>query len=196
MAKKKKVKKASKKATKRAIKKKARKPVRKIVRSKSRAKTKVQAVKAPKEKLLGKVDHYYDKISVAAINVLAPFKVGDFIHLKGHTTDFVQRVDSLQIEHASVDKVKKGDDVGIKVKEFVRPHDQVYLSNEKALGAQPPQPVKAKVVQQPMFPALQPPKPLTAAPAKPIAPAAKPVPTKPLPEGQADPYQDKKFFSF
>jgi putative protease len=99
-----------------------------VVKKKAAGKVKAKAKpKVKKEKLLGKVMHYFDKISVAAIQVSAPFKVGDVIHIKGHTTDFEQPVDSIQIEHESVQKVKKGDDIGIKVKELVREHDGVYL---------------------------------------------------------------------
>ena len=54
--------------------------------------------KKPTEKVLGMIDHYFGKIGVAAIKMKAPVKVGDVIHIKGHTTDFVQRVDSIQIE--------------------------------------------------------------------------------------------------
>jgi hypothetical protein len=188
MAKKKKTKKAAKKATKKVIKKKVKKPAKKIVKA-----------KAPKEKLLGRVEHFFDKISVAAISVKAPFKVGDVIHIKGHTTDFAQRIASMQMEHQDVQKVKKGDDIGIKVKDFVRQHDFVYLSDDKALTAVKPsqtvQPVKAKVVQQPMFPILQTPKSVTAAPAKPVQ--AMPTPAKPVqPQPKADPYENKKFFNF
>ncbi len=95
--------------------------------------------KKPKEKMLGMVDHYFGKIAVAAIKVKAPIKVGDVIHVQGHTTDFVQKVDSIQIEHQSVPLAKKGDDIGIKVKEHVREHDVVYLAAEQAVAptAQP-----------------------------------------------------------
>lgn len=190
----KKTRKAAPKKAKKLAKKKAVKPARKVKKAKA----------APKEKLLGKVEHYFDKIMVAAISVKAPFAVGDILHIKGHTTDFVERLESMQIEHQNVAKVKKGDDVGIKVKGVAREHDLVYLTDEKALKAQPAQPVAAKTFQQPMFPTLAPQQPKTLAPAKPFQPAplAKPVPPKPAvqpkPPAQpkADPYENKKFFSF
>jgi hypothetical protein len=201
MPKKKKLKKVAAKKAKKPIKKKVLKVAKKV---KAKSKPKVQAIKAPKEKLLGRVEHFFDKISVAAISVKAPFRVGDVIHIKGHTTDFIQKIDSMQMEHQDVQAVKKGDDIGIKVKDFARQHDFVYLSNEKALTAVKPgqivQPVKPKVVQQPMFPALQPQKPAAAVPAKPLqaVPVPKPVQPKPQPQVQpkADPYENKKFFSF
>lgn len=101
-----------------------------VIKKKAKTKAKAKAPAKPKvkkEKKLGEVEHYFDKISVAAIKVKAPFKVGDVIHIKGHTTDFDQPVISMQIEHVQVQKVKKGDDVGIKVKELVREGDGVFL---------------------------------------------------------------------
>ena len=53
-------------------------------------------------------------------------RVGDKILIKGHTTNFEQIIDSMQIEHKSVDKAEKGQSVGIKVKDRVRPNDVVY----------------------------------------------------------------------
>lgn len=78
------------------------------------------------EKPVGKVISYYSKINVAAINLEGSLKVGDKIRLKGHTTDFEQTVDSMQIEHKKVEKAKKGDSIGIKVAERVRPNDMIY----------------------------------------------------------------------
>jgi translation elongation factor EF-1alpha len=80
-----------------------------------------------KEKKVGVVEHYFGKIGVAAIKIKGALNVGDIIHIKGHTTDFEQAVDSMQIEHESVQKVKKGDDIGIKVKDHVREGDIVFL---------------------------------------------------------------------
>ncbi|MCX5726894.1 MAG: translation elongation factor-like protein [Candidatus Saganbacteria bacterium] len=82
---------------------------------------------AEKEKKIGEVAHYFGKIGVAAIKMKAAMKVGDTIHFKGHTTDFEQVVDSIQIEHESIQAAKKGDDIGIKVKDHVREGDEVFL---------------------------------------------------------------------
>jgi putative protease len=98
-----------------------------VVKKKAAKKPAVKKPKVKKEKLLGKIAHYFDKISVAAINVKAPIKVGDVLHIKGHTTDFDQPVDSMQIEHVAVEKAKKGDDIGIKVSQYVREGDGVFL---------------------------------------------------------------------
>lgn len=79
-----------------------------------------------KEERVGLVSHYYSHLGVAAIVVEGNLRVGDTIHIKGHTTDFTQKVESIQIEHKNVTEAKKGEDVGIKVKEHVREHDAIY----------------------------------------------------------------------
>jgi putative protease len=79
------------------------------------------------EKEVGRVLDYYAKIGVVAIEVTeGEIKAGDTLHFKGHTTDFTQVVESMQIEHEPVEVARKGDKVGIKVKERVRPHDRVF----------------------------------------------------------------------
>ena len=87
----------------------------------------VKKVAVKKEKKIGEIAHYFGKIGVAAIKMKAGISVGDTIHIKGHTTDFEQVVDSIQIEHLSVLKAKKGDDIGIKVKDHVREGDGVFV---------------------------------------------------------------------
>jgi putative protease len=79
------------------------------------------------EKPIGHISHFFGKIEVGIIELKAPLKVGDTIHLQGHITDFVQKVDSLQIEHLNVPAAKPGDAVGIKVKQHVREGDEVFL---------------------------------------------------------------------
>ena len=79
------------------------------------------------EKKIGEIFGFYSKIGVAAIKLTdGSLKVGDMIHVKGFTTDFKQKVDSIQIEHEKVTEAKKGADVGIKVKDKVRAGDIVY----------------------------------------------------------------------
>ena len=76
---------------------------------------------------LGKVTHYFGKIGVAAIEITQnTMAVGDTIHIKGHTSDFLQRIDSIQIDGQSVDEATAGQSVGIKVPEHAREHDMVY----------------------------------------------------------------------
>jgi translation elongation factor EF-1alpha len=79
------------------------------------------------EKEVGKVTDYFAKINVAALEITGEgLQVGDTLHIKGHTTDLEQTVDSMQIEKNSVSVAKKGDRIGIKVKDRVRPHDTVF----------------------------------------------------------------------
>ena len=83
------------------------------------------------EELVGKVMSFYGHLSVAAIELTdGSLKVGDKIKLKGATTDFEQSVDSMQVEHDAVQEAEKGSSVGIKVKDKVRPHDQVFKITE------------------------------------------------------------------
>lgn len=76
---------------------------------------------------VGTVSHYYGKLEVADIELSGQLKVGDTVHIVGHTSDFTQTVTSIQIEHETVDSAKAGDPVAIKVNERARVHDQVLL---------------------------------------------------------------------
>ncbi|MBI2655601.1 hypothetical protein HYX06_04230 [Candidatus Woesearchaeota archaeon] len=82
----------------------------------------------PEEEMqVGKVTHYFPKIGVAVVEVTAgSIKAGDEIHIKGHTTDFRQKVASIQIEHDKIELAEPGISVGMKVDEPVRDHDLVY----------------------------------------------------------------------
>ncbi len=76
---------------------------------------------------IGVISHYFGKISVAGIEIeKGKLKAGDTIHIKGHTTDFQQIIESMQIDLQTVEAAKKGDSIGIKVSERVREHDEVY----------------------------------------------------------------------
>ncbi|HSC95696.1 MAG TPA: EF-Tu/IF-2/RF-3 family GTPase [Burkholderiales bacterium] len=82
---------------------------------------------APPGERIGVVTHYYSHLAVAVVKLeSARLRVGDTIHFRGHTTDFKQRVDSLQVNHAPVQEVGPGDDFGLKVREHAREHDIVY----------------------------------------------------------------------
>jgi putative protease len=89
-------------------------------------KVKKTTKKAVKEELIGKIVHYYDKINVGIIEVSKTLEKGDKIHIKGTTTDFEEEVKSMQIEHEQIEKAKKGDIIGMTVKEKVREGDLVY----------------------------------------------------------------------
>ena len=78
------------------------------------------------EKLIGRISHYFGKVNVGIIELSDALKVGDMIHVKGHTADFTQRIASMQVEHVVVDEGKSGDSVGIKIDQKVHEHDSVY----------------------------------------------------------------------
>lgn len=82
------------------------------------------------EKEVGAVAHYYTHIGVAVIELTGALKAGDNIHVKGATSDFTQKVDSMQVEHKAVEEAKKGDSIGLKVKEHARQHDKVFVVKE------------------------------------------------------------------
>ncbi|MBS7250148.1 MAG: translation elongation factor-like protein [Candidatus Freyarchaeota archaeon] len=83
------------------------------------------------EKKVGTVFTYFKNVGVAGVKLEAELSVGDTIRIVGATTDFQQKVESMQIEKVSVEKAVAGDSVGIKVKERVRPNDVVYKISEK-----------------------------------------------------------------
>jgi hypothetical protein len=82
---------------------------------------------APPGKRIGVVTHYYSHLSVATLRLESgALRVGDVIHIRGHTTDLNQRVESLEVNHAPATEVGPNDDFGLKVLGHVREHDVVY----------------------------------------------------------------------
>ncbi len=81
----------------------------------------------PGEERVGFVTHYYGHLSVAAIRLESgSLRVGDTIRFLGHTSDFRQRVESMQIEHQPVTEAGKRQEIGLKVTEHAREGDEVY----------------------------------------------------------------------
>jgi selenocysteine-specific translation elongation factor len=78
------------------------------------------------EEQVGAVRLFFARPVVAGIDASGTFKVGDKLHIKGHTTDFEFTVDSMQIDNADVQEAKPGDSVGVKVPDRVRPGDKVF----------------------------------------------------------------------
>jgi len=81
---------------------------------------------------IGRITHYYNHLNVAVLKLNNSLKLGDLIHILGHSTDFTQRVTSMEVDHHTVVWVKPGDDVAVKVVEPVREHDVVYHVVEEA----------------------------------------------------------------
>jgi putative protease len=75
---------------------------------------------------IGRITHFFTKISVAVIELIAPLAVGDTIMIKGPTTDFEQVVESMQIEHNNVQRAEAGQSIGLRVAQRVRENDMVY----------------------------------------------------------------------
>jgi len=75
---------------------------------------------------VGRITHFFSKIDVAVIELNAALSVGDTIAVKGPTTDFEQKVDSMQIEHQNVERAGPGQSIGLKVAQRVRETDVVY----------------------------------------------------------------------
>ena len=78
------------------------------------------------KKLIGKVAHYYSQIGVAVVDLQDMLSQGDRISIEGATTNIQQSVDSMQVEHKVLATANKGDSVGLKVSDRVRPGDLVY----------------------------------------------------------------------
>jgi hypothetical protein len=76
---------------------------------------------------IGKVTHYFSKAGVMAIQITQDvLRVGDVIRVKGHTSDFTQNIDSMQIDNKPVAEAVVGQSVGLRAKDHAREHDQVF----------------------------------------------------------------------
>jgi GTPase len=83
------------------------------------------------EEEIGRISHYFSRIGVGVVELTkGSLKVGETIHVKGHTTDLYQKVESMQMEHAPVQSAKKGESFGLHVESQVREHDLVFKVTE------------------------------------------------------------------
>lgn len=78
------------------------------------------------EEVIGNISDFFAKPVVAGIELTGTLKLGDKLHFKGHTTNFEQIVESMQIDNVDVKEAKAGDSAGIKVSERVRRGDIIY----------------------------------------------------------------------
>lgn len=78
------------------------------------------------KKPIGEVTHFYGHINVAVVKFNKAVSAGDTVHFRGATTDFTQKLDSIQFDHKEIDKAQKGKEVGVKVDEKVRAGDKVF----------------------------------------------------------------------
>jgi len=79
------------------------------------------------EHKVGQISHYFNEIGVAGIEVTDTIHVGDVVHITGHTSDFTQKVDSIEIDHVHVDEAGAGDSIGVKLVDRARVHDEVFV---------------------------------------------------------------------
>jgi len=78
------------------------------------------------EKPIGEVTHFYKNIGVAVVKFNKTVSAGETVHFRGATTDFTQKLASMQFDHKDVDKAEKGKEIGLKVDERVRVGDEAF----------------------------------------------------------------------
>lgn len=88
------------------------------------------------EAAIGTVKHYYGHLNVAVLQITDLLKVGQTIHIFGHTTDFTQKVAYMEVNHHRVVIAEPGEDVAVKVVEPVREHDTIYRVTKDVLDLQ------------------------------------------------------------
>ncbi|MBU4351036.1 hypothetical protein KKD19_06255 [Patescibacteria group bacterium] len=79
-----------------------------------------------KGKLIGKVSHYFDRVSVAIVELSGVLNIGDTIRIAGGEVNFTQEIDSMEVNHQKIKSAKKGDSIGIKVAEKAKEGYLVY----------------------------------------------------------------------
>lgn len=78
------------------------------------------------EELVGSITHYFAKPEVGVVKLVGDIKVGDVLHIRGHTTDVEQAITSMEVDHAAVEMAAAGTEVAFKVNDRVRKGDEVY----------------------------------------------------------------------
>jgi len=115
---------------KKIIRKVVKKPIKKKAAPRKKASLKKFVIPKGKD-IIGTVTHYFPKVRAAVIKLKASLANGDVIKIKGHTTDFTQAVNSLQIDRVPISVAKKGQEIGLLVDSRVRRHDIVYKEVKK-----------------------------------------------------------------
>jgi len=82
------------------------------------------------EKEIGVVGHYFGKVGVGIVELTDTLKVGDTIHIKGHSADFTQKVTSMRVDYKEVQEATAGQSAGIKVDQKVHENDKVHRVTE------------------------------------------------------------------
>lgn len=108
---------------------KAKKKISKKTKSRPKSSKPKKATVPKKERVtvIGVVTHYFPKVNAAVVKLKRPLSLGDQVVVKGKTTQFEQKIESMQIDHVALTRAKKGDEIGLQVKERVREHDILIL---------------------------------------------------------------------
>jgi len=116
------------KSKKRKISKRKKSPKKKTIKKpKKKAVKKSSRAKASQEELIGVVTHYFPHVKAGVIKIKkGSVSIGDTLHIKGHTTDFLQKIVSLQIDRKPIKSATKGKEIGLAVKSRVRHNDKAY----------------------------------------------------------------------
>ena len=94
------------------------------------------------EAYIGVVTHYFNHLGLAVLSLTGELKIGEVIHIVGHTTDFYQENWSMEVNHHQIEAGRPGDEVAMRVLGTVRRGDKVYLAPEA-------KPMKPEEIQQP-----------------------------------------------
>lgn len=97
-----------------------------IKRKASKPKKLKKAARKIKAKGIGVITHYFPKVRAAVVKLNASLSAGDMIKIKGHTSDFKQKAESIQIDRVAITSAKKGQEIGLQVNSRVRKGDIVY----------------------------------------------------------------------
>ena len=100
--------------------------MKKAKKKTNKKQVKKKAVTQKAEKPIGVVTHYFTSIKVGIIKFKKSVKVGTMIRIKGATTDFAQKITSMQFDHKSIQTAKPKKQIGIKVSKRVREGDEIY----------------------------------------------------------------------
>ena len=121
--------KSKKKAKKKVAKKRSVKRIskKKTIKKKKAKKATAKSRGVSPAKVIGVVTHYFPHVEAAVIKLKKPLSVGDTVLIKGHTTDFEQKIESMQVDHVPIQKAKKGDEIGLMVSKRVREHDLILF---------------------------------------------------------------------
>jgi putative protease len=76
---------------------------------------------------VGEITHYYTDLEVGTILLSADLSIGDTVTIRGHTTDFTQEVESMELDHQAVERAEAGQEIGLEVEQQVRAGDEVFV---------------------------------------------------------------------